>query len=77
MSQIFEAPQHAEEERLQRNKSAEEQRSFQGRISDRTRTDLSQRTHVLADIHTLRTKRTVRFRNQWWQQAKHFPSTRE
>ncbi len=39
MSQIFEAPQHAEEERLQRNKSAEEQRSFQGRISDRTRTD--------------------------------------
>ena len=37
MSRIFEALQHAEEERLQRNKSAEEQRSFQGRISDRTR----------------------------------------
>jgi len=72
MSQIFEALQHAEEERLQRNKSAEEQRSFQGRISDRPRT-----ARVLADILTLRTERTVRFRNQWWQLAKHFPSTRE
>jgi hypothetical protein len=37
MSRIFEAFQHAEEERLQR--SAEEQRGFQGRISERTGTD--------------------------------------